>query len=194
MSTSLETEKGSVVAAQVEAAAPQPVRTDNKCGRIDGFLRVLLLATCIVSVVVMVTSKQTKIILSPLGPTPASAKFQHSPAFIYFVTALSVAGLYSIITGLASLSLPRKPKIVFILILLDVVMVGIIAAATGSAGGVGYIGLKGNKHVRWTKICNVYDKFCKHIGSSIFVSLLSAILLILLVVLNAFSLYRRIPN
>lgn len=73
-------------------------------------------------------------------------------------------------------------------------LLGIVAAATGTAGGVGYIGLKGNTHVRWGKICNVYDKFCRHVGASIIVSLFAAVVLVLLVFVNANSLYRRIPK
>ena len=73
-------------------------------------------------------------------------------------------------------------------------ILGIVAAATGAAGGVGYIGLKGNTHVQWMKICNLYGKFCRHIGGSIFVSLFAAAVLVLLVVVNGYSLYRRIPK
>ncbi|KAL2922802.1 CASP-like protein Ni6, partial [Bienertia sinuspersici] len=116
----------------------------------------------------------------------------------YFVAALSVAGLYSIITTIASLSFLGKPsvppKFFLVLLVLDVVIVGIVGSATGTAGGVGYIGLKGNNHVRWMKICNVYDKFCQHVGASIAVSLFLAVMLVLLVVVNAISLYRRIPS
>ncbi|RWW00610.1 hypothetical protein GW17_00036420 [Ensete ventricosum] len=72
-----------------------------------------------------------------------------------------------------------------------------MASATGNAGSVAYIGLKGNSHVNWNKICNVYGKFCRHVGSSAAVSLVASIVLVLLVVLSSYSLYRRsgpLPN
>jgi uncharacterized protein (TIGR01569 family) len=66
-----------------------------------------------------------------------------------------------------------------------------MASATGTAGAVAWVGLKGNDHTRWNKICNVYDKFCRHIGASTALGLVASILLVLLAVLNAYSLYRR---
>ena len=74
------------------------------------------------------------------------------------------------------------------------VFVGIVASATGAAGGVAYIGLKGNSHVGWIKICGVYDKFCRHIGSSVALSLFAAILLVLLSMMSTFTLYKKIRD
>ncbi|CAL9763677.1 unnamed protein product [Musa acuminata subsp. burmannicoides] len=57
------------------------------------------------------------------------------------------------------------------------------------------LGLKANSHVffptNWSKVYNVYGKFCRHIGSSITISLVASILLVLLVVPSAYSLHRR---
>lgn len=69
-----------------------------------------------------------------------------------------------------------------------------MAAATGAAGGVAYIGLKGNSHVGWKKVCNVYDEFCRHLGASIAVSLFGSIVLVLLVLLSVYSLSKKIPK
>lgn len=192
--SSMETEKGTGPTAVVTAS------NGKSCTVADVILRVLLLAASVVAVVVMVTSKQTVNVPVPnLGIAVAvPAKFSQSPAFIYFVVALSVAGLYSIITVIASFSFIGKPnvppKLFWILAAHDVLVLGIVAAATGTAGGVAYIGLKGNSHVRWGKICNVYDKFCRHVGGSIAVSLVASVVLVLLVILNAYSLYRCIPS
>lgn len=73
-------------------------------------------------------------------------------------------------------------------------ILGILASATGTAGGVAYVGLKGNNHVGWHKICNVYDKYCRHVGGSIGVGLVGSIVSVLLVWLSAFSLHSRVPQ
>ncbi|MBA0764864.1 hypothetical protein Gotri_014148, partial [Gossypium trilobum] len=116
----------------------------------------------------------------------------------YFIAALSVTGFYSIITTLASLSIVLNPTYskTFLLFFafFDVVFVGIVASATGAAGAVGYIGLKGNTHVGWTKICNVYDKFCRYTASSLALSLFAAILLVLLSMISTFTLYKKIRD
>ncbi|KAK7292316.1 hypothetical protein RIF29_08094 [Crotalaria pallida] len=164
----------------------------------DVILRFLLFAASVVAVVVMVTSNETEIVLFQGIPVPQPAKFRYSPAFIYFVAAFSVSGLYSIITTLASLSVIRKPhlKTKFLLhfIFWDVLILGIIASATGTAGGVAYVGLKGNKHTNWAKICSTYDKFCKHTGGSIAVALFGSIVTVLLIWLSAYAIHRRIPK
>ncbi|GFP93408.1 CASP-like protein 1d1 [Phtheirospermum japonicum] len=178
------------------AAAPPEVKTPADGPPIDHFalaevlLRFLLFASALVAVVVIVTSKQT------INSVPA--KFNHSPAFIYFVAALSVAGLYSIITTILSFYALLKPgcypKVLSHFVIFDVLLLGIVAAATGTAGAVAYIGLKGNSHVGWKKICNIYDDFCKHVGASVFVSLFASIVLAFLVLLSVYALSKKIPK
>ncbi|KAJ9700108.1 hypothetical protein PVL29_005778 [Vitis rotundifolia] len=165
---------------------------------LDVVLRILLLLSTVAAVVVMVTGVETKLVSVPGVPVlvPNKAKFQNSPALIYFVAALSVVGLYSIISTLGSFLLIAKPscstKAILHLAIWDVLMLGLAASATGTAGGVAYIGLKGNSHVGWTKVCNVYGKFCRHVGSSVAVALFASILLVLLIWLSLYTLYSRI--
>ncbi|URE04720.1 Double-stranded RNA binding motif [Musa troglodytarum] len=163
---------------------------------VDFGLRLLLLASAVSALVVLVTSKQTESIPTSLPPPfppfiSRDAKFQHSPAFIYLLVALSVTCFYSIITVAASFSAitspSPSPRMLFHLVLSDAVMAGVTASATGSAGSVAYLGLKGNSHVNWNKVCNVYDKFCRHVGSSAAVSLAASVLLVSLVMLSVLA-------
>ncbi|KAL5983919.1 hypothetical protein ACLOJK_018017 [Asimina triloba] len=80
---------------------------------IDLALRLLLFASTLTALVVMVTGKQTEmVIVSPLNPVPVSriAKFNHSPAFIYLVVAVCIGCLYSILTAFSSLASISKPS------------------------------------------------------------------------------------
>ncbi|KAK4265687.1 hypothetical protein QN277_026704 [Acacia crassicarpa] len=166
----------------------------NDYSLFDFILRFLLFASSLVAVVVIATSKQTKTI----GPIEREANFKNSPAFIYFLVAFSVSGLYSILTFLASISFLQKPdlKLKYLLHFLfwDALILGIIASATGAAGSVAYIGLKGDDHVNWNKVCNVFDKFCKHIAGSLAVALFGSVVTVLLIWLSAFSLHSRVPK
>ncbi|XP_024958782.1 CASP-like protein 1D1 [Cynara cardunculus var. scolymus] len=158
--------------------------------KIDAALRAFLCATALVAVIVMVTSKQnTLIVVSPVMTISVPAKFTHSASFTYFVTALSVTCLYSIITGISSYSALKKQgrsstdqQIQFVIY--DSLMLGIVASATGAGGGVAYEALKGNPHIRWNKICHIYDIFCRHLGFAMSVSLLSSMTLLVLVWLS----------
>ncbi|KAL8264130.1 hypothetical protein R6Q59_022260 [Mikania micrantha] len=166
----------------------------------DVGLRFLLFATALVAVIVMVTSKQSKLItLAPGFSIPFVAKFSQSPAFIYLVAALSVACLYSIITGVVSVLVLMKPggsatKLQFHFVILDALLLGIMASATGAAGGVGYIGYKGNTHTQWRKVCDQFGSFCSHFAVSIFLSLISSITLLLLVWLSVYALSKKISK
>ncbi|KAF4358835.1 hypothetical protein F8388_013639 [Cannabis sativa] len=163
------------------------------CFKVDVALRVLLFASTVAAIVVLVTSKQTV-----RAPLPLSAKFNHSPAFIYFLVALSIAGLYSLVTTLGSISVILKPehssKFLLYYAIFDVLILGLVASATGTAGGVAYVGLKGNDHVRWQKVCSTFDKFCQHLAGSLAVSLFASVLLVLLVWLSVFSIHKKIPK
>ncbi|CAH2079019.1 unnamed protein product [Thlaspi arvense] len=185
--STLDTEKSTV---------PGSSTTTKSCWLTQVVLRLFLFAATLTSIVVMVTSNQSKTIPGTPIRMP-DAKFTHSPAFIYFVVALSVACFYSILSTLATVSAFKKPSscsaiLLLNLAIMDVVMVGIVASATGAGGGVAYIGLKGNKNVRWSKICHVYDTFCRHVGGAIAVSLVASIILLLLSIISVLSLYRRI--
>ncbi|CAI0466664.1 unnamed protein product [Linum tenue] len=177
-----------------EAAAPPPTASAGVgvlfvSFKADVALRAVLLAATVTAVVVMATAEQTE-----MG---RKAKFDHSPAFIYFISALCVAATYTIITLLASVGVILKPqyenKFLLHFIFLDVLALGLVSTATAAAGGVAYVGLKGNKHAGWMKVCSVYDKYCKHLGSSIAISLFASVLLVLLVFLSVLSLHRKIP-
>ncbi|XP_030548248.1 CASP-like protein 1D1 [Rhodamnia argentea] len=186
--------------AKPAAEEPPPPSKGPNLFTADVVLRGLLFASTVTAIVVLVTSNQTEETSVPgvPFPVPVEAKFNNSPAFVYFLVALSVACLYSIITALASISVVLKPdfsaSFLLFFVLWDVVMLGIMASAIGTAGGVGYIALKGNSHVRWAKICHVYDKFCQHIGASVAVSFLAAFVLILLITLSIVSLHKKIPQ
>ncbi|KAG5628222.1 hypothetical protein H5410_013440 [Solanum commersonii] len=181
--------------AEPEKAAPPPstTRPTDYFAVADVVLRLLVFASALVSVVVMSTSKETEML-----PYPRPAKFTQSPALIYFVAALSVAGFFSLITTLGSLYSLIKPgccaKIISHFIVIDVLLLGIVASATGAAGSVTYIGLKGNTYVGWEKICTLYGKFCRYLGASIGVSLFASVMLVLLVLLSVYSLSKKIPK
>ncbi|XP_047157946.1 CASP-like protein 1D1 [Vigna umbellata] len=166
--------------------------------KVHVILRFLLLAASVVALGVIVSSDQTELVLFQGTLVPQPAKFQHSPAFVYFVAAFSVSGLYALVSALASIAVIQKPefKLKFLLnfIFWDTLILGIIASATGAAGTVAYIGLKGNSHVGWIKVCNVYDKFCRHLAGSIAVALFGSIITVLLIWLSAFTIYSRVPK
>ncbi|XP_051125666.1 CASP-like protein 1 [Andrographis paniculata] len=191
-----EYEKG----VSAAAAAPPPERKEP-LKTAEVVLRFLVFASSLVAVLVMVTGNQTEVVARiPIPPFTVSrtAKFKHSPAFIYFVAAHSVAGFFGIVSTLLSFYGLKKPafsqKASSHFVIIDVLLLGIVASATGAGSAVAYVGLKGNSHVQWGKICGLYDSFCRHIGASMAVSLFGSVVLTLLVLLSLYSLSKKIPK
>ncbi|KAI3703671.1 hypothetical protein L1987_73863 [Smallanthus sonchifolius] len=165
---------------------------------VDVALRALLFVTGLVAIIVMVTSKQSKMIrISPVMAIPLDANWNQSPAYIYYVAAHCVACLYSIITGASSVLALKKigessEKLQPYFVILDSLLLGIISSAVGAGAAVAYIGIKGNSHSRWNEICDMFGSFCHHVGVSIFMSLISTVTLLLLVWLSFYALTKKI--
>ncbi|GJZ70723.1 CASP-like protein 1 [Tanacetum coccineum] len=181
--------------------ASRGTRSFKKHAVLDVFLRAVLFATALAGVIIMVTAEQTKTFLvAPGFSITRTAKFSHSPAYIYFVAAMSVAALYSLVSGLVSVFALMKSggnsaKLMFHFVILDALLLGILASTTGASGGVGYIGLKGNSHSNWNKIpCNRFDSYCLHFKAAILLSLISAITVLLLVWLSVYVLSKKIAR
>ncbi|RZC51892.1 hypothetical protein C5167_020315 [Papaver somniferum] len=139
-------------------------------------LRGLLFALTLTSVILMITAKQTEYVRSPLTRTRElrPAKWNYSPAFI----------VSSMLNTLVCRKKCATNKFLIQTVLADVLVFGILASATGAAGGVAYIGLKGNSHIGWFKICNIYDKFCRHIAASLVLSLVALVILLIIITLS----------
>nr|XP_043630348.1 CASP-like protein 1 [Erigeron canadensis] len=171
-------------------------------GRVaDVALRILLFVTALVAIIVMVTSEETKLVsLLPGVTVRVVTKFSYSPALINLVVALSVACLYSVITGVLSVLALMKPgggnftKMQFYFVILDALLLGIVAAAIGAAGSVGYIALKGDSHTGWNKLCDKVTTPCVHYAASFIIALISSITLLLLVWLSVYMFSKMIAR
>ncbi|KAI3954468.1 hypothetical protein MKX01_031559 [Papaver californicum] len=67
----------------------------------------------------------------------------------------------------------------------DAIILTLMASATGTAGAVLYIGTKGKSHDGWSKTCNVFDKFCRHMWASFALSIFAYFLLVWVIVYSA---------
>ncbi|KAL8158055.1 hypothetical protein AgCh_002678 [Apium graveolens] len=162
---------------------------------VEVVLRFTLFLTSLAPVLLLATSKQTVFFRLPFPPygVSVSAKFTDMPALVYEISALSVACLYSIITGLLSIfayikGANRSAKLMFNIFVMDMLLFGIVAAAAGAGGEAAYIGLRGNKAAKWPKICTTFDTFCLHVGFSCLTSSFAAMTLIFLIILYVFTL------
>ncbi|XP_076927734.1 CASP-like protein 1 [Bidens hawaiensis] len=169
---------------------------------IDAVLRVVVLVAGVAAVIIMVTSKQSKLVPLPLSPTtvvPLDANWNQSPAYIYFVAAFSTAGLYSIITGVASVLHLKKTgrssiKLQFCFAILDSLLLAILSSAVGTELAVSWIGLRGNKYSFWNEICNAFGSYCHHLSAATTMAIVSIIAVLLLVWHSYYTLWKKLVS
>ncbi|MQL74135.1 hypothetical protein Taro_006491 [Colocasia esculenta] len=162
----------------------------------DLSLRLVLLSSSAASLAMVLSSNQIQTISSPLLPVPirVEAKFRYSSAITYSLGATSVVCLYSILSLASTFVLAKRSPSSRQLLsqaFLDALMAAVLGSGTGAVSSVAYIALKGNSHVAWHKVCDVFDKFCRHMGSSIALNVVAMLVLLVLVFTSTYSLYRR---
>ncbi|RWR85801.1 CASP-like protein 1B1 [Cinnamomum micranthum f. kanehirae] len=161
-------------------------------------LRVLAFCATVTATVVMALDKQTNtIVVATVGNTPIigtfSAKFQQTPAFVFFVIANAIASLYNLslllVVGWFGEKLYTKGFGLLITVS-DMVMVGLVASGAAGAAFMAELGKNGNSEARWTKICDKFDSFCDHAEDALIASFTGIGLLMALNVLSTIKLYR----
>ncbi|KAL0442378.1 UNVERIFIED_CONTAM: CASP-like protein 1B2 [Sesamum latifolium] len=148
-------------------------------------LRLLAFLATLSATIVMALNKQTKtIVVATIGTVPITAtltaKFQHTPAFLYFVIANGNASLHNLLMlvvgflgpkwnfkGLAHLAIP----------VLDLMNVAIVSGGASAAVFMGQLGRDGNSHARWNKICDKFDSFCDQGGGAMIASFVGLMLM-----------------
>eukprot|EP00253_Pinus_taeda_P023380 PITA_23380 len=157
---------------------------------VDLILRLLAIGCTLSAAIVMGTNKQT-VILPIVGPWPA--KYQYSPAFVFFVVANAVACGYTLLSFIFSVTdkFPSSTLSAFLLSVTDLVMVALVSSGVSAATAIAYVGYKGNSHTQWRKICGIYDRFCHHGVEALVVSFVGLVIFMALSVMSIYSLYSR---
>lgn len=155
-------------------------------------LRVFVLAATLVSAVVMGVDRQTSTIrititdaLPPLE-VPLTANWSYSSAFVYFVVANAMVCLFSA----AALAACRSRAAMVPVMVGDLLALALLYSAVGAAAEFGILGERGNSHVRWPKVCNVYGRFCERAMAAVIVSLIAAFANLVLLMLNILTIHK----
>ncbi|XP_071705463.1 CASP-like protein 1E2 [Rutidosis leptorrhynchoides] len=164
----------------------------------DLVIRLLALALTLVAAVVLGVDKQNTTVAITLVPSlppvnlPVTAKWTHLSAFVYLVIANAIAFSYAATSLILTVVTRGKSKLVtLITTILDLVMVALLFSAIGATGSVGLIGYKGNSHVKWDKVCNVFDTFCYRVTVSLLISFAASVAYIVLIVIAFLNLYKK---
>ncbi|RLN23856.1 CASP-like protein 1E1 [Panicum miliaceum] len=156
-------------------------------------LRVFVLAATLVAAVVMGVDRQTRTIQITLADTlpplqvPVTAKWSFSSAFVYFVVANAMVCLFSA----AALAACRRRGAVVPVMVGDLLALALLFSAVGASAEFGILGERGNSHVRWAKLCNVYGAFCERAMAAVIVSLLAAFANLVMLMLTILAIHKN---
>ncbi|XP_015900698.3 CASP-like protein 1B1 [Ziziphus jujuba] len=163
------------------------------------FLRMVSFLGTASATLVMAFSKETKtLVVATIGNTPISAtitaKFQHNPAFVFFVIANAMASLHNLLMIMAEVLRDKfndKGVYLVMVAILDMMTVGLASAGDGGATFMAMLGKKGNSHARWNKICDKFDRFCDRGGGALIASYVGLAFLLLITVLSIIKLLKH---
>ncbi|GKU85538.1 hypothetical protein SLEP1_g204 [Rubroshorea leprosula] len=170
----------------------------SKQRMVNLFLRLMAFVLTLVAAILLGVDKQTKVVPLKISPNlpplnvPVPAKWQYLSAFVYSFVTDVIASSYAAISLIFLIANRNGKKgLELILIILDLVMMALLASSAGAAMAVGLIAYRGNSHVGWNKVCNIFDHFCEQARASFAVSLVGSLAFLLLIVLAALSLHKR---
>ncbi|KAL6952999.1 hypothetical protein U1Q18_040912, partial [Sarracenia purpurea var. burkii] len=111
----------------------------------------------------------------------------------YFVVSNAIACSYVAASLLLSMMFKTTHNCftILLLLILDLITVVLLFSANGAAAVVGVLGLKGNSHVNWNKLCDMFETFCYHSIAAMVMSMLGSFVFLWLIVLAALDLHKK---
>ncbi|KAJ9554769.1 hypothetical protein OSB04_009383 [Centaurea solstitialis] len=177
------------VVVQTRAAASKGGRYKRGLAVFDVVLRLAGVATALAATIAMASTDQTLPFFTQFFQFKAS--YDDLPAFTFFVIANAITASYLVLTipiSIVCIVRPHAVKSRVALMFLDSVMVALTTAAAGGAASIVYLAHNGNGDANWPAICQQFNDFCQKISGAVVASFLSVVVLMVLVVLSAFSL------
>ncbi|KAJ6332585.1 hypothetical protein OIU77_008616 [Salix suchowensis] len=139
-------------------------------------VRVIAFLATATATLVMALNKETKtLVVAMVGSTPIkvtlTAKFQHTPAFVFFVIANGMASFHNLMMIMTTVAL--------------------ISGGASAATFMAEVGKNGNSHARWNKICDKFETFCDRGGVAIIASSAGLILMLIITAMSIFKLLNK---
>ncbi|KAH8494780.1 hypothetical protein Peur_060558 [Populus x canadensis] len=159
-------------------------------------VRVVAFLATAAATLVMALNKETKtLVVATVGNTPIkvtlTAKFQHTPAFVFFVIANGMASFHNLVMIMVELcgqKLDYKGMRLAMVAILDMMTVALLSGGASAATFMAELGKNGNSHARWDKICDKFETFCDHGGAALIASSAGLILMMIISVMSIMKL------
>ncbi|KAL0011913.1 hypothetical protein SO802_007021 [Lithocarpus litseifolius] len=166
--------------------------------RILLLLRLVAFLATASATIVMALNKQTNtLVVATIGNNPIkanlTAKFQYTPAFVFFVVANGMASFHNcfiLVLEIVGHRIDYKGLRLAIIAILDMLIVVLAAAGDGAAVFMAELGKNGNSHARWNKICDKFQTFCDHGTGALIASFIGLILLLIINIISIAKLFK----
>ncbi|GLT76042.1 hypothetical protein SLA2020_477250 [Shorea laevis] len=174
------------------SSAPAP------CTKLNWFLlllRLLAFSATAAATIVMALDKQTKTFGTPPLTATLTAKFNHTPANVFFVVANGLGSLHNLLMILLDIfgrKLDYKGFRLPGIAILDMLNVVLVSAGVNAAAFMADLAKHGNSHARWDKICDTFGKFCDHGAGALISSFIGLSLMLLISAISIIKLLK--PN
>ncbi|XP_062203874.1 CASP-like protein 1B1 [Phragmites australis] len=146
------------------------------------------LTTAVAAAVMALNTQSYTAVVAIVGTRPLTqtftAKFRDTPAFVYFVIANAIAGVYNMVV-LVMRRLLRRRTASLVVHMLDMVIMALLATGAATAASMAELGKNGNLHARWNPICDRFGSFCNRGGIALVSSFIGVALMLALNLLSA---------
>ncbi|KAL2524385.1 CASP-like protein 1B1 [Abeliophyllum distichum] len=155
-------------------------------------LRLLAFFAMLSATLVMALNKQKKtLVVATVGTTPIqvtlTAKFQHTPAFVFFVIVNAGGSLHNLLMLIVNFmghKFDYKGLRPLAIAVLDMMNVAFVSGGASAAAFMGQLGRDGNSHARWNKICDKFDSFCDRGSGAMLASFIGLGLMIIINIIS----------
>ncbi|KAL6350225.1 hypothetical protein AAG906_004168 [Vitis piasezkii] len=151
---------------------------------VETLLRLVPVALCTVSLVVMLKNSQT----NDFG----SLSYSDLGAFRYLVHANGICAGYSLLSAIFT-AMPRPPTMsrAWTFFLLDQVLTYLILAAGAVSTEVVYLAYKGDEAVTWSDACSSFGGFCQKTTASISITFVTVLCYAVLSLISSYKLFSK---
>lgn len=169
-----------------------------KLRRVELSLRLVALLASVSGFVFLVTDKQTRSFTIYTSVIVQEADYSDMKAIVVSVITLGIVALHSAVQSLrclcsvSSTSIPPSSVLAWTIFLLDQSMTYLILSSSAASAQSAWFSEQGSDGFKWQKVCYLYMKFCKQIGTGIIGSFVAFMALLFTSIISAFILFARV--
>ncbi|KAJ3679223.1 hypothetical protein LUZ60_017234 [Juncus effusus] len=171
---------------------------EEKVTKIEGVLRIICMVLCGMSALLMGLNAQTKTVF--FVERKATVK-DIQALWIVTVATAAVAGYQFLqilkcfyLSFLAENPCSCKKGNAWFCFLLDQAATYATFATTLAALQGSMVALKGINSLQWTKLCNIYTRFCDQVAGSLLCGAIASFVMVIITSISAYHLFKLYPS